>query len=84
MICNLTMNSNMCHGLLFFLFCYRAEKYDYSLADYIQKDGQLRFVRKYMNSNILHEEILSYFLPFHFILRILTLEPCPLNKSMSN
>ena len=42
------------------LFCNRAEKYNYSLADYIQKDGQLRFVHKYMNSNILHEEILSY------------------------
>ena len=43
-----------------FLFCYHAEKYNYSLADYIQKDGQLRFARKYMTSNILHEEILSY------------------------
>ena len=53
------MNSNMCYVLLF-LFCYHAEKYNYSLADYIQKDGQLRFARKYMNSNILHEEILSY------------------------
>ena len=50
------MNSNMCYVL----FCYHAEKYNYSLADYIQKDGQLRFARKYMNSNILHEEILSY------------------------
>ena len=54
------MNSNMCYVLLFFLFCYHAEKYNYILADYIQKDGQLRFARKYMNSNILHEEILSY------------------------
>ena len=43
-----------------FLFCYHTEKYNYNLDDYIQKDGQLRFARKYMNSNILHEEILSY------------------------
>ena len=42
------------------LFCYHAEKYNYSLADYIQKDRQLRFARRYMNSNILHEEIMSY------------------------
>ena len=54
----LTMNSNICYGLLF--FCCHAEKYNYSLADYMQKDVQLRFVHKYMNSNILHEEILSY------------------------
>ena len=79
------MNSNMCYVLLFFLFCYHVEKYNYSLADYIQKDGQLRFARKYINSNILHEEILSYlFAISFFILRTLTLEPCPLNKSMSN
>ena len=60
------MKSNICYVLLV-LFCYHANKYNYSLADYIQKDGQLRFVHKYMNSNILHEEIL-------------TLEPWPLNK----
>ena len=56
------MNSKICYGLLlFFFYCYHAEKYKYSLADYIQKDGQqLRFVDKHMKSNILHEEILSY------------------------
>ena len=56
---NFLIPPRMCYILLF-LFCYHAEKYNYSLADYIQKDGQLRFARKYMNSNILHEEILSY------------------------
>ena len=64
MISNPHNDSNICYTLLFLLFCYHVEKYNYCLADYIQKDGQLRFVYKYMNSNIIHDEILSYLFAF--------------------